>query len=348
MDSAIKKCIVKPNQSLRDVMISLNENGLEIVMVIDDEGRLLGILTDGDVRRAQISGAGLESSIIPYIQRKYYSVSSKAERADVLDLMQARRISQVPIVDTLGKLVGLHTLHGILGASIKPNWAAIMAGGRGERLKPTTDAIPKPMIRVAGRPILERLVLHFISHGIRNFYLSVNYKADHIESYFGDGSSFGCKICYLKESVPLGTGGALSLIKERPSHPLIVCNGDLLTQVNISRLLDFHIQGGFCATIAYHDYSLTIPYGVLKIERDCLKGICEKPTETWKTNAGIYVLNAELLKQIPSGTYYSIPSIFEDCLKNGETVGAFPIEEDWIDIGCPQELRRALGEIQER
>jgi len=341
----IDKCIVRSNGNLRDALEALNVGGLEIVLVIDDSRRLLGILTDGDVRRALLAGADLNKPLEPHIQKKFFYVNSQAGRGEVLDLMQARRISQVPIVDAQGKLIGLHTLHGILGASIKPNWAVIMAGGRGERLKPTTDAVPKPMIRIAGRSILERLVLHFISHGIRNIFLSVHYKADHIESYFGDGSRFGCKISYLKEPIPLGTGGPLSLLTEKPADPLIVCNGDLLTQVNISRLLDFHIQGGFRATIAYHEYSFTVPYGVLEIQGDRLKGIREKPTEIWKANAGIYVLDSSLLEQVPPSTYFALPSLLEECLNKGEAVGSFPIEEDWLDIGCPQELRKALGEI---
>jgi dTDP-glucose pyrophosphorylase len=344
----LDECIVRSDRNLRDVLEALNLGGLEIVLVIDDSRRLLGILTDGDVRRALLSGAELNSPVAPYIQKKFFFVGPQEGRGEVLDLMQSRRIGQVPILDEKGILVGLHTLHGILGATEKPNWAVIMAGGQGNRLKPITDSLPKPMIRVAGRPILERLVLHLVSHGIREIFLSVYYKADVIESHFGDGSSYGCKIRYLKEPIPLGTGGALSLLPERPKCPLLLCNGDLITQVDISRILAFHKEGGFRATVGYHEYTFTIPYGVLDIEGEIVRGIREKPSFSWKANAGIYVLDASLLERVPSKTFFPLPSLIEDCLSRGEAVGSYPIEEDWLDIGRPQELRRALGEDREK
>ncbi|MBE3142419.1 MAG: nucleotidyltransferase family protein [Planctomycetes bacterium] len=345
MDPVLELCSLRPGQSLRDVLTALEVSGMEIVLVTSDSDRLLGILTDGDVRRALLAGATLNDSLERYLQKNYFFVTGEAGRAEILDLMQAKKISQVPILNDKKKLVGLHTLYGILGAKEKPNWAVVMAGGRGERLKPITDSLPKPMIKVAGRPVLERLVLHLMSHGIRNIFLSINYMGDLIEAHFGDGSSFGCKIRYLKETIPLGTGGALSLLTERPENSLLVFNGDLLTQVNITRMLDFHKEGGFLATVGYREYIFTVPYGVLEIDGTRLQGIREKPLTVWNANTGIYVLDPSLLERVPSGKSFSLPSLLEECLSRGEAVGSFSVEEDWLDVGRPDELKKALGEI---
>jgi NDP-sugar pyrophosphorylase family protein len=255
-------------------------------------------------------------------------------------------LHQIPIVDEGGKLAGLHLLREILGASLRPNWAVVMAGGRGERLRPITDALPKPMIKVAGRPILERIVLHLVGFGIRRIFLSINYMGDMIESYFKDGTALGCNIEYVKEEKPLGTGGALSLLPEKPDHPVLLLNGDLLTQFNVGNMLAFHVDGGFKATMGVHEYVHTIPYGVVEQEGDRITGVREKPTQTWIANAGIYVFEPSLVERVPQDTYFPLPTLVEECLDRGEAVGAFPIKEDWIDVGHPKELRLARGEGQ--
>jgi NDP-sugar pyrophosphorylase family protein len=200
------------------------------------------------------------------------------------------------------------------------------------------------MIKVAGRPILERIVLHLVGFGIRRIFLSVNYMGDMIEDHFKDGAELGCRIEYLKEEEPLGTGGALSLLPGKPDHPILMLNGDLLTQFNFGDMLSFHEEGGFKATVGVHEYVHTIPYGVVDREGDRITGIREKPTQTWITNAGIYVFEAGLVERVPKDTYFSLPALVEECLGRGEAVGAFPIKEDWIDVGHPKELRKARGE----
>ena len=250
MDDRIQKCCIRETTSLLEAMRTINSAAIGIALVVDDRSRLIGLLTDGDIRRALLNDATLESSVASFVNRKYTAVQPDDDRSHVLDLMQSRYISQIPILDPEGKLVGLHLLREMLGAVSRPNWAVIMAGGKGTRLRPITENLPKPMVKVAGRPILERLVLHLVGFGIKRVFLSVNYLGHIIESHFGDGSKFGCRIDYLREQEEMGTGGALSLLPEKPTSPILILNGDLVTQVNVHKLLEFHREGGYVATLA--------------------------------------------------------------------------------------------------
>lgn len=345
MTKQFDACRVQLGQPLRQALVSLDTSALGLVVIEDATGHVVGTLTDGDIRRAFLKGAQIESPVDDYVQRQFRAVSSTTSRAEVLDLMQSQWLSQIPILDGDGRLIGLHTLHQILGATPRPNWAIIMAGGRGERLRPLTDTIPKPMIRVAGRPILERIVLHLVGFGIPRIFLSVNYKADLIEAHFGDGSNFGCAIEYLREDTPLGTGGALSLLPETPAHALLVLNGDLLTQFDVGNLLAFHARGGYRATIGVHEYTHTVPFGVLDLDGDRVVRMSEKPAAAWQTNAGIYCLEPGLLARVPRQTYFPLTTLLDECLERGEAVGAFHVEEDWIDVGRAPELDRARGKV---
>lgn len=337
-------CRITQGQPLGAALRSLDASGLAIVLVEDEHGSARAVMTDGDMRRALLAGATLESAIDPYLPPSFVSVAPTTSRTEVLDLMQSRRIGEVPIVDASGRFAGLHTLHDLLGAVVKPNCAVVMAGGRGERLRPLTDTLPKPMIKVAGRPILERIVLHLVGFGIRTIYLSVNYKAEIIEDHFGDGTKFGCSVNYLRETAPLGTGGALSLLPTIPETPVVVMNGDLLTQFDVATMLAFHAEGGFRATVGVHEYVHTVPLGVVEVDGKRIVGMREKPIEMWQVNAGIYVLDSALINRIPPNTFYALPALVEECLDRGEGVGAFHLKEDWLDLGHHDELRRARGQ----
>jgi dTDP-glucose pyrophosphorylase len=327
-------------------MLSLECSNVQIVLVVDDDDRLKGTLTDGDIRRALLSGAPLSAEIGNHMNREFTSVDPQATRTEVVELMQARLIRHVPIVDAVGRVAGLHLLHEMLGPIERANWAVVMAGGKGTRLWPLTQHTPKPMLLVAGRPILERIVLHLVGFGIRRVFLSVNYLSETIEKHFGDGTRFGCRIEYLREDQPLGTGGALALLPERPHAPLLVLNGDLVVQFDVARLLAFHERGGHAATIGVHDYTHTVPFGVVEVSEGQVSELREKPTVVWQTNAGIYALDPSLLERVPRNLEFPLPALVEQCLQRGESVGAFHIEGDWIDVGQTQELRRARGETE--
>jgi NDP-sugar pyrophosphorylase family protein len=219
-----------------------------------------------------------------------------------------------------------------------------MAGGRGTRLAPLTDQIPKPMLRVAGRPILERIILHLVGHGIRRIFLATNYLGYIIRDYFGDGTAVGAQIEYLCEETPAGTGGALALLPETPTHPLVVMNGDLVTQVNLGTMLEFHTQGEQVATMGVRRYLHTVPFGCVEINHGEVVHMEEKPTITRLVNAGIYVLDPSLIARVPKGKEFPLPTLLDECMRLGESVRAFEIVDDWIDVGQRDQLRMARGE----
>lgn len=341
----LEDLLINQNCTIKDALVAINKGAVEIALVVDENKRLLATVTDGDIRRALIKGAKLDEKIEKYMNRNFISVKADVKRAEVLDLMRAMTIKQIPILDNDGKILGLHLLREIIGFPEKQNIALIMAGGKGERLKPLTENIPKPMVKVAGRPILERLILHLLSYGIKNIYLSINYLSQVIENHFLDGKQLGCKINYLKEKKPLGTAGSLSLLKEIPKEPILVLNGDLLTQFNVDEMLDYHKKNNFYITVGVYDYVYKVPYGVVEEKKGKLISVKEKPSFVWSINAGIYVLNPQAIKKVPRNKVYMMTDLIEKCLEKKLKVGVYHIEGDWIDIGLHKDLKKAKGEI---
>jgi dTDP-glucose pyrophosphorylase/predicted transcriptional regulator len=339
----LDSCRISSEATIEDALRSLDRSGARIALVVGDDGLLLGAVTDGDVRRALLAGATLNSAVATCMRRDFTAVGPETGRAEVLELMQARILSGIPIVDERGRLIGLHLLHEILGAVSRPNWAVVMAGGRGQRLWPLTENLPKPMLRVAGRPILERIVLHLVSFGIERVFLSINYLGHVIEQHFGDGSRLGCRIEYLRETQPLGTGGALSLLPETPNSPVVVMNGDLVTQADIGLMLDYHARLRPQATIAVRPYSHVVPFGCVEVDGPFIRQLEEKPRLTRLVNAGIYVIEPELVDRVPKGQEFFMTNLFVDCMARNEPVAAFEVEGDWIDVGQHDNLRQASG-----
>jgi dTDP-glucose pyrophosphorylase len=327
--------------TLFDAIQALNGPAEGMAVVVNESGKVAGVLTDGDVRRALMKESRLDAPLDPYLRRDFLYVSETDSREQILDLMQAKKIKHLPVLDTIGKLIGIHQLHDIVGGGELPNHAVIMAGGRGERLRPITEHLPKPMIKVAGRPILERLVLHLVGCGITHVYLSVNYLAEVIERHFGDGSRFGCQ--YLHENDQLGTGGALSLLPKAPSEPLLVLNGDLVTQVDFSRMLAFHTASQSVATIGYRPYSHQIPFGCIELRDNTVVSIQEKPILERCVSAGVYVLSPSTLELVPR-KFFPITELFQTLLDRGDKIGSYEITTDWTDVGQHSELSQARGE----
>ena len=348
---SLEPLIVLPDDTIRSAMERIDHGRVAIALAVDEDGRLLGTVSDGDLRRAMLGGATLEDPVAPFVSRNPTVVSEDADRAAVLDLMRARRLNQIPTIDSRGRLVGLHVMHEILGAAQKPNSALVLAGGRGTRLGELTTHTPKPMLPVAGRPILERLVLHLVGSGISRIYLSVSYLAEQIQDHFGDGAGFGCEIDYLEEDPhrPLGTGGPLRLLADRhgaPEEPLLIMNGDLVAHFSVSGMLAAHEASEASLTIALSGYSHDVPYGVAHIGDDgrTILRLEEKPRWTALVNAGIYVVEPNLLGTIPSGQHYPITDLANACLDRGQTVTAWSLSGEWHDIGEPRELAEARGE----
>ncbi len=335
----------RPEDSLLTAMRVIDRGRIKLSFVTDARGLVLGTLSDGDVRRAILRGVPLdaEGGVGRAMNPNFKSIGAGVGRTEVLDLMRAFRVSQLPVLDAGGKMTGVHLLEELLGAVERPNGAVIMAGGRGTRLRPLTEHVPKPMLLVAGRPILERIVLHLVGYGIRDIFLSVNYLGEMIEHHFGDGSAFGCRIRYLREKKPLGTGGPVSLLP-RLEHPILVMNGDLVTQARIDEVLDFHARGRFVATLCVRPHQNEIPFGVADVEGDRLVRLREKPTQEMLANAGIYVLSPGAARMVPKNEEYPITRLFETCLAKKLAVGAHVLQEDWVDVGRHDEFRRARGE----
>ncbi len=334
---------IPPNASILDAMRKIDSAAISTVVVCQG-GRVDGVLTDGDIRRAILRGHRLTDSVESVYTRKFVSVDPGMPRADVLELMQARVIEQIPIIGANGELVGIHTLRSIVGHAAKSNWAVIMAGGKGTRLGKLTESTPKPMLRVAGKPILERIVLHLVTHGFRTVFLAINHLSHVIEQHFGDGSRWGCQITYLREDEPLGSGGAISLLPRQPEQPLLLMNGDLLLEADFSRMLEFHEGQGFYATMGVHCYSHEVPFGCIETEGRRIVALEEKPVLTRTINAGVYVLSPRAVGSVPQNTFFPATAIFEDALARHQTCGAYPLDGDWIDVGLPEQLKQARGQ----
>jgi dTDP-glucose pyrophosphorylase len=324
-------------------MEAIDANWREVVLVQDENGRIVGLITDGDIRRGLLRGLTLESSANDVMTPHFFSVGSELDRASVLDLMKARTIQHVPVLDADRRLVAVHFMRDLIGSAPRPNIAVIMAGGKGTRLRPITESIPKPMVLVAGRPILERIVLHLVGHGLRQIYLAVNYMAEQIERHFGDGSAFGCEIRYLRETKPLGSGGALSLLPQPVQHPILVLNGDLVTHLDLTAILESHVASGCEATIGTGSHQVQIPFAVVTEQGGRLLGLDEKPRMSVLINQGFYVLDPAVLAEIPRDCEYPITNLFEGLLEAKRAVNVYFSEQSWIDIGRPEDLRRAQG-----
>lgn len=333
--------VIAQTASIRDAMEMIDSNGREMVLVRDGADRIVGLISDGDIRRGLLSGQTLDVPVDRVMTRDFFTVAADVERVSILDVMKARSFQHVPVLDADRRLVAIHFLRDLIGATPKPNIAVVMAGGRGTRLYPVTEKIPKPMIEVAGRPMLERIVLHLVGYGIRTIYISVNFMAEVIEKHFGDGSEFGCRVEYLRESMPLGTGGALSLLPKRPEHPFLVLNGDLVSRADLAAMLDAHTHRQLFATVGIGTHQMQVPFGTVREDGGHLLSLTEKPTVNFLINRGIYVLDPAALEFVPKHKDYPMTDLFEALLAANKPVGVFVLDDPWIDVGHIEDLRRA-------
>ena len=335
---------ISETASVRDALKAMDVGEIGLAFVTGPDGVLLGVVSDGDVRRVLLRGGTLEDPVIDCMARDVRTVQATVGRNDVLDLMQSCWLEQVPIVDKEHRLIGVHLLHEILGRVQRPNWAVVLAGGKGTRLAPLTDTTPKPMLAVAGRPILERIILHIVSFGIQRVFLAINFLGDQVKEHFGDGSRHGCHIEYLEEAAeePLGTAGSLSLLPERPLHPTLVMNGDLVTQVDIGQLLECHGRNNNYATIGIRPYVHQIPFGCVTVHDGQVVAFEEKPKTISNISAGIAVLSPPAVMDVPS-RFFPITELFENAFREGKTIGSFMIDDEWTDVGAVDEFRRVNG-----
>lgn len=333
--------IVKLNTPIKLAIEQLNRVGIKIALVLDDKDRLVGTVSDGDFRRGMLIGLTLDDTVNKIMNRNPRTVSASTSKSEILKLMNETKILQIPVVDKNNFLIGLHLWDEISVQEKYSNIMIIMAGGKGLRLHPQTQNSPKPMLLVAGRPILEHIIERAKSQGFNHFIIAVNYLGEIIEDYFKDGQNFGVKIEYLNEDAPLGTAGALSLLRNKPDRAFIVTNGDVLTDINYSDFLEYHTIQHAAATVAVHTHEFQIPYGVLKINGSEVESYEEKPFFSCLINAGVYALEPNVLDLIKEAKFRDMPEILEISRNLKKKVIVYPLHESWVDIGRPIDLENA-------
>jgi dTDP-glucose pyrophosphorylase/CBS domain-containing protein len=352
-DGVHKEVLLSPQHTARDALHSLEASHQGVVLVLDARSTLLGIITDSDLRRFVLSRHKLDESVgdvLAYVQsssaspREVVTAPCTVETAEALQLMQENDVRYLPLTDPKGRVVDLVTMNDLFPFASLPLHAVIMAGGFGTRLGTLTASTPKPMLPVGGRPLLEVTIERLRLAGIRQFHVTTHYLPEKITSYFGDGSRFGVAIDYVHEEKPLGTAGALSLLRHDDSAALLVMNGDLLTEVNFRALYDFHREQRAVMTVGVRTHAMKVPYGVVECEDCVVQRIVEKPDIEVFINAGIYLLEAEVRKTIPVNSRIDMPDLIRNLMTAGKTVVSFPILESWIDIGQPNDYQRAQEE----
>jgi dTDP-glucose pyrophosphorylase len=336
-----------PDETIFNALQRLDKSGMQLLLIIDNNRRLIGTVTDGDIRRGILRGVTMNTRVHEVMNASPTVCKTSESRERIFDMMRMKKLRQIPIIDWDGRVVRVETLDSFLNVEDQENPVILMAGGLGTRLSPLTDECPKPLLHIGGRPLLETIVLNLSKHGFRNIYLSVNYRAEMIEKHFGDGSRWGVNIRYIHETKRMGTAGSLTLLEEKPKKPIIIMNGDLLTKVNFKQLVDFHVEHEAKATMCVREYEYQIPYGVVHADHEQITSIVEKPIQRYFVNAGIYVLNPEVLESIPRDTFYDMPTLYEQLIKDQQQAVIFPIREYWLDIGRIDDYTRANLEFME-
>lgn len=343
----IRSWFVTEDNTIRETIETIDRVGKGIALVIDNDERLLGVVTDGDIRRTILKGVVLGKPVKEIMNSSFTFVTKGYSSILVENLFRVKRIRHIPVLDNNMRVIDVIFHNDVINKPVKNNYALIMAGGMGVRLRPLTHDTPKPMLKVGARPILETIIEQLKSYGYLNILLSVNYKADIIENYFQDGTNFGVNISYIKEEEPLGTGGPIKLAQKYLDKPFFVINGDLLTKLSFENFMEYHLKNENQITIGTRKYDLQIPYGVVELKEEKVVNLYEKPVNSYFVNGGIYCLNQEVIDYIPSGQFYNITDLIENILRNKGLVGSFPIREYWMDIGQMNDYQQANNDYEE-
>jgi dTDP-glucose pyrophosphorylase len=342
-----RKAVVGAQATVGEAIAAIESGSMQIALVLDDQNRLIGLVTDGDIRRGLLRGIALSGLATEVMNRAPVSAPARLSREDRLHLMRQKSIKQLPLLDGAGHLIAVETLDELLEPRQYPNPVLIMAGGLGERLGTLTRDVPKPMLSVGGRPLLETIVRSMVQQGFSDIFISVNYKAEMIKDHFADGAAFGARIQYVHETERLGTAGALGLFPSPPDLPMIVTNGDILTTINYGALLDFHNATPAQATMAVREHKVHVPYGVVSTAEGFLETIREKPTESWFVSAGIYVIGRSVFGHVEPGVRIDMPTVLERVIADNGRVAVYPIREYWLDIGRMEDFEQAHAEFHE-
>jgi len=343
---------ISPDRMIRDAISAINQNERGIVLVIDEDRHLLTTITDGDIRRAILAGQELDVPIHDLLAQKHSSqypepikAQEGTDQSELLRLMKEKVIHQVPIVDDEDRVVDLITIEDMLPHSDLPLQAVIMAGGFGTRLNPLTEDVPKPMLSIGDRPLMEYTIEQLRRVGINRVNITTHYLPEKIADHFGDGKDFGVEINYVNEDKPLGTAGALGLM-DAPDEPLLVINGDILTRMDFRVMLEFHRKHKADLTVGVRQYEMEVPYGVLECDGPQVLQLNEKPRHSFLVNAGIYLLESAVHNYIPFGEHFNMTDLIEKLIEGGRTVISFPILEYWLDVGQHADYKQAQEDIK--
>jgi len=343
----ISKLCIEPSANIASAAELLEKNKHKICIVANS-GRLVGTITDGDIRRGLLKGVAFDAPASEIMNASPKTVAEINDRSNLRKMMLEQGILYLPEVDTDGTVRGLVTLDDLIDEQdFHENWVVLMAGGLGERLRPLTENTPKPLLPIGDTPILQSILESFIEQGFDKFYIAVNYQAQAIKNHFGDGSAWNAKIVYLEEEQRMGTAGALTLLPEKPTHPLIVMNGDLVTRTQFDNLLNFHLEHKSRATMCVREYDFQVPFGVISIDGQRITAIDEKPVHRFFVNAGIYVLEPDIVATIPANERTDMTHVFDKLIAENQETAVFPIHEYWLDVGRIDDLKRAQSEHDE-
>lgn len=337
----IANCLLKKNATIKEAILNLSKSAMQISMIVD-KNSLIGVLTDGDIRRALLKGFDLNDKIENIIKKNPLLIkkSSNAQSASIL--MSSKALMHLPVVNNDNSIFGLYAINDYKIKQIIKNPIIIMAGGLGKRLRPYTNNCPKPMLKILGKPILEHIINNLVSQGFRDITISVNYLANNIISYFGNGKKFDANINYIKEKKPLGTIGSLSLFKKKNIKPVFVINADTLTNIDLSEMLNFHIKNKADATMASKVLTNSNPYGVVQTKGIEIVNFKEKPIDRIYINAGIYIFSQPMLKNLKKDTKKNAPEFFLELKKKNKKIIIFPAHEEWKEIGTLENFKKFL------
>lgn len=337
-----EKTLINSNATLRQAIETINKAALQIALIVNNDRKLLGTLTDGDVRRALLKNITLDTPVVQVMNAKPKTGEKSWTKSKILDMLQQNKLLQLPLLNSHGQVIGLTSMIDNLNKNYSNNPVFLMAGGLGTRLRPLTDNCPKPMLKVGDKPILEKILMNFADAGFHRFYISTHYMAEIIRDYFGNGEKWGVNIKYIYEDKLLGTAGALGLLPhDEIDQPMFVMNGDILTNIDPKSILTFHEHENCFATMCVRQYKYKVPFGVVTSKGSHVKKIVEKPTHHFFVNAGIYLLEPNLVKSVPSEQYIDMPTLLEREIENGKVVSNFPIHEFWLDIGQIEDFNQA-------
>lgn len=341
----LDNCRLTPNNTIKDAITNLIQSSMRIVLVVNEENRFLGTVSDGDIRRGILSGLDLNSPLVRIMNNNSIIVTKNTSEKEVKNLMKSNKVQHIPIVDDENYLLGLYEWNITSELEVRKNQFVIMAGGRGERLLPQTKYIPKPMIPINGRPMIEHIILRARSQGFFKFILILHHLAEVVKDYFGDGSKLGVSITYLTEENPLGTAGGLAAEMLDSPNPILVTNCDVLSHVNYRSIIDFHVEMNSLATMAVRQHEIRNPFGVVEIRNSHILSIEEKPIYQSYINAGIYVFSSNAFKFIKINEYLNMTDLFKRLSDHGQKICAYPLHEMWLDVGSPDDLNSAPKEF---